>query len=280
MSSDTSRRLLIVGAGVTGCVAAHVFSRKGWKVTVFDDQRPEAGSKASAGVIHSGWVSDFDTQEVFDGLALLDKLFGLQTLNVGKHTVSWVGPERFLQLPAPGVTFHQSTVKAVGNGWVIDGSGTTHVGLVYVATGSWANELLQAGFLIPAIQGRMGTAFLWQGRWIGMTLQEWAPYKQLMVFQQEPGLVWSGDGTAILPKNYTDAREAQSLARIRAVVDPSLTVFTPAGPTAIRGIRPYMKGRTGLFQQTHDRTWCSTAGNKSGTIWAAISARRLWEAVK
>lgn len=264
-----ARDLLIVGGGVTGCVAAHVFHRKGWKVTLFDDNRAESGSRASAGVVHEHWVGKFDAEEVKIAFQTLNALFKLHKLT--DDGAFFVRPSSWFTLPE-GVTVIRETVDTVGDGWVAV-KGVTHVGKVYVATGCWANETL--GKLLPPVGGRIATACFWKGHYEGLVMEEWAPYKHTALFEQEEGVVWTGDGTVMKPSNYTDAREQQTIARVTEMAAGKGLTFMEAR----RGIRPYLKGVTGYYDKPMKYTWVSTAGSKSGTIWAAITARRLWEEI-
>ncbi len=49
-------RLLIVGAGLVGSLAAVYFARGGWRVTVME-RRPDPRAKGYAGGVRSTWLS-------------------------------------------------------------------------------------------------------------------------------------------------------------------------------------------------------------------------------
>jgi hypothetical protein len=108
----------------------------------------------------------------------------------------------------------------------------------------------------------------------GPILKTWAPYKQLMVFNRDINTIWAGDGTSILPKNYSELRQKDSFDRIVRAVG-----FTPT--KQITGYRPMVVGqKSGVCERIHSNTWVVTGGSKNGTIFAAIAANRLLKEIR
>jgi glycine/D-amino acid oxidase-like deaminating enzyme len=267
----------IIGAGVSGSVIARVLSDAGHKVAVIDDARGFRATPASAGIIHPNWVGAFDKGEVFEGLKLLDKLYGLRTINFGaKEVVNQLSPKQYLweHQGLSGVIKHK-VAKLNGSYVILDDDRVMKASYAIICTGCWANEL--AGNKIPEVRAAAGTAFLYEGMILDKNsaiLKTWAPYKQLMVFNRDSTTVWAGDGTSILPKNYTHAREMESFERVRRVVG-----FSPT--RLVKGYRPTVVGQKGgVCDKIDTNTWVVTGGSKNGTIFAAIAALRLLKEIK
>lgn len=263
----------IIGAGVTGSVIARAMEEAGHKVGVVDDARPFRATPASAGIIHPNWVGAFNKDEVRDGLMLLDKFYGLKTVNFPDgSSARQLSPAQYLW--PEGKTIHKKVIGHSPQGNVeLDNGQIMHPTYIIICTGCWANEL--AGDKIPPIKATAGTAFLYRHTQLAAPLlKPWAPYKQLMAFNRDVDTVWAGDGTSILPKNYTAEREQASFERIKRAVG-----FTPTH--RITGWRPMVVGqKSGVCAKIGSNTWVVTGGSKSGTIFAAIAANRLLKEIK
>lgn len=262
----------IIGAGVTGSVIARVLQNAGHKVAVIDDARDHRATPASAGIIHPNWVGAFSKTEVDNGLVLLHELYGLRVVTFPDNTVArQLSPRQYLWPHGKIVPFKVSRL----NGMDIELSDgrVMHPTYTIICTGCWANEL--AGYKIPPVRTTAGTAFLYAHTNIaGPILKTWAPYKQIMVFNRDEDTIWAGDGTSILPKNYTEERKQASLERIRNAVG-----FTPT--SSVTGWRPAVVGQKGgVCDKIASNTWVVTGGSKNGTIFAAIAANRLIKEIR
>lgn len=264
----------IIGAGVTGSVIARVLEGAGHKVGVVDDARQFRATPASAGIIHPNWINAFKKDEVVEGLRLLDKLYGLRQVTFPDGSVAQqLSPTQY-QWPA-GKTIVRKVVGLNGMDVELDNGASMHPTYIVICTGCWANEL--AGNKIHPIRATAGTAFLYTGMNLpqgGSILKPWAPYKQLMVFNRDSDTIWAGDGTSILPKNYTKEREDASFERIKRAVG-----FTPT--RRVTGWRPMVVGqKSGVCEKIANNTWAVTGGSKNGTIFAAIAALRLIKEIR
>jgi glycine/D-amino acid oxidase-like deaminating enzyme len=262
----------IIGAGVTGSVIARVLEGAGHKVGVVDDARPFRATPASAGIIHPNWINAFRKDEVVEGLRLLDKLYKLRQVTFSDGTTAQqLSPVQY-QWPK-GKTIARKVARLNGMDLELDSGSSMHPTYIVICTGCWANEL--AGSKIQPIRATAGTAFLYEGMNIaGPMLKTWAPYKQLMVFNRDNDTVWAGDGTSILPKNYTTQREDESFERIKRVAG-----FTPT--RRVTGWRPMVVGqKSGVCEKIASNTWVVTGGSKNGTIFAAIAALRLLKEIR
>ena len=80
-----------------------------------------------------------------------------------------------------------------------------------------------------------------------------------------------GDGSAIIPKNWSEALELRIYNRIKDYAPERYTKVIKQ-----RGIRPYMDN--GL-QQVSPKLWIATGGAKSGMALAGVYANKLAEAL-
>lgn len=270
--------VLIVGGGLFGSMAAIFAAKAGHDVTVFDDNRPFAGSKPAACLMKPGWMSGLGDIGK-EGLKIIDETFGLQTIqfDIGlgvKSDVFWVDPARIFAEARKVARWFPEKVHAVADdGFISVGDGYIS-GAVLVATGVWAGELIPG---LPKIDALTGAAFTFEGV-VPPSIRVWAPYKQLVAFEREKGTTWVGDGSAILAKNWTDAREEASFKR-------ACNLLGRAKHTKLIkidvGYRPYVKGhKAGYFAQLAPKLFVSTGGAKNGTVLAAYYARKFVEALK
>ncbi len=106
-------------------------------------------------------------------------------------------------------------------------------------------------------------------------LHVWAPYRQSVAFNIEPGVAWFGDGTALKPESFKPHHVARALHHAENLgLHPSGLIETRVG------IRPYVKGHVGWFRQAGARCWVSTGGAKNGVVLAAVQARQFLEALR
>lgn len=287
----SSTKLLIVGAGVMGSVVGRWAQKNGYAVTWFDDGRPLSGSAASAGMIIDTW-SPLTPVEHSRALHVLEETCGLLSVRFPQATRQdviglFVPPRKFLvphmplQDAGPEIPWpvKRETVLKVGAGWLVTAN-STYTGRVLIATGSWAPELW---FKADKVRALAGTSYLLSKELIPAKeafhqkrypfLVEWAPYKQIMAFERDLDTVWIGDGTSILRKNYTPARETGSRQRCMDVlgVDLGEPMIRP-----VTGLRPYVQGvKRGVCEKVMDKTWLLTGGGKSSTILSAHYALQL-----
>lgn len=260
----------IIGAGVTGSVIARVMEKAGHKVAVIDDARYGRATPASAGIMHPKWMDAFFKEEVDSGLILLDRLYGLRLIDFPDGSrAAQLSPSQYLW----GDVIKHKVARLNDSYVILADDRVLKADYAIICTGCWANEL--AGTKIPPVKAAAGTAFLYPGTNIAAPiLKTWAPYKQLMVFNRDLDTLWAGDGTSILPKNYTQAREDESFERIKAAVG-----FTPT--RRVVGWRPTVVGQKGgVCDKIGSNTWVVTGGSKNGTIFAAIAANRLLKEIR
>lgn len=261
--------VLIVGSGLFGSVAAALLKKNRIKFRIFDDAREGSGSKPAACLIKPSWIAGLGRKITEPAMETLDALYGLQTLKfrtrVGMTQIFWVPPSSILS-HAP----RKERVTEVGDGYIATEK-RVYRGLVLVAAGIW-NGALCSG---PKIRALTGAALVYAGAPKANLLSVWAPYKQAISFERDPGFTWFSDGTSILAKNWRHTRveDSRKRAREHGLTKPPVEVIV--------GHRPYCpEHRHGYFAQVHPRTWCVTGGAKNGTVLAAYYATKFLEAIE
>jgi len=255
-------RLLIVGGGLFGSLAAAWARHRGLAAVVFDPGRPGAASPAAAGLFRESWAGKKFQEHYRQALPLLEQLYELRTVSLrreddSKETLLCVPPRVILE-PHPV----RETVTAVGDGW-LEAGGQRHEGWVYIAAGVWCTTFCPE----LVVTGKSGAAFLFPGEQEGR-IQALAPSGQAIAFVRDPGSMWFGDGTAEV--SYTAAHEQRSLERAASLG------LTTAPVQRLWGTRPYTPGGP-VFRRLGQRTWLATGGRKLGTLLGAALARRLVE---
>ncbi|MCS7045572.1 MAG: FAD-dependent oxidoreductase, partial [Gemmataceae bacterium] len=111
-------RLLVVGGGYFGSLAAAWARYRGLEALVFDAGLPGAASPAAAGLFQEAWIRPAFRPYLLAAMSLLDRLYGLNsvqlTLPDGRH-------ERFHFVPPRLILEHKplrQRVTAVGDGWI------------------------------------------------------------------------------------------------------------------------------------------------------------------
>lgn len=280
--------VLVVGAGLFGCIIGKTLERAGRDVTYIDARRPNAGSIPAACLIRPSWLSKMDSNEHGIALRQLDDLYGLQDLDfyIGpkRVTVHWVPPKTILGNPnvITGIVTNiigegapPPKLRYIADVTVKGSPYKVRAKTVIVAAGFWTTKL--AHIEEGTLTGLAGSAFIWRNnRAAHNYISVWAPYKQLVSLNDwEPGTLWVGDGSAIIPKNWTEERQQQSLRRCAKFVDK-----LDFQAEQLYGIRPYIKG---LYEPCYLREydpgfWVATGGAKNGTAAAAWAASVILEA--
>lgn len=279
------KEIVIIGGGLFGSIAAAALRKDGHDVTVIDARKDGAGSKPAACLMKPSWFSSMGKDKFGPSLELLDEMYGVQdlSLRVGplSSTVHWCDPAQILQ-PADIYDEVEAIQCPVGSDrhiLVLKSGLFIEAKTVIVAAGVWSNILAH----VPGLVGRAGVAF----RWSDMQLAEgfvkpWAPYRQTVGFNISPTEVWVGDGSAIKPENWNEARQAQSYARSSTAIGREGYGDLALGRArALYGIRPYIPdAKPCLIKENLPGLWVNTGGAKNGTIAAGYSASVLREALK
>lgn len=257
--------IYIIGAGLFGGVARDLLRREGFDCKTIDDNRPLSGSYPAGCLIKPGWLTKLGKARE-PALELLDEMYGLRTMNLRgmPGTIQHCPPSRILR--APDICDRVGHIDPEAGLAQLCGGGNVE-GTLLVAAGVWTQELCD----VP-VTGIQGCSMRYAGGFEEAAINVWAPYKQTVAFEIEPGITWCGDGTGIKPDNWKPFHEERALGH---AADMGLTDLQE---TRV-GIRPYVKGRTGYFERVGKRCWVSTGGAKNGVALAAVQAKQFLESI-
>lgn len=274
--------VLVVGGGIFGSVIArHLSEGLGLSVILVDDHRPERGSAPAGCVIKPSWISSMSKPDLSAGLDLLERYYGVRRVEFvlipgRKQVVAYrVEPSAILH-NASYTVVRGSILRLMDHGTSVSCSMKDSELLGGYAR--WA--VVAAGLWTPALCPWVTTWGRWGWAFRGMPVDEpvislWAPYKQVVAFNMDDGMSWSGDGSALVESSFRqDYRRASSEARVRRYVS-RITSTMP-------GVRPYanlVKGAPCLVSP-RGRIIAVTGGAKNGTIAAAWAARRVEEIMR
>jgi glycine/D-amino acid oxidase-like deaminating enzyme len=255
-------RLLVVGGGLFGSLAAAYARSKGIEATVFDPGLSGAASPAAAGLFKESWAGKKLGEHYRQAVLMLDKLYGIRHVSL-RHDDGTL--ETFLFVPPTAILEPnpiRQEVASVGDGW-LEAGGQRYEGWVYVAAGIWCEQFLPG----LGVYGKAGAAYVFEGEREGR-IRELTRSRQAIAFVREPGTTHFTDGTA--EREYTGEHDRLTVERAAAL---GLT-----GPPMKRywGHRPYTPAGP-VFRRIRARTWLATGGRKMGTIVGASFARRLVE---
>jgi|ERR1700733_746473 len=257
-----SKKVIIVGAGLFGSIAAALAQRAGREVMVIDAKNDRRASRCSGNLFKRSWLDALSKEDVEAAYKTLDSLYGIKDFE--EIGLSWVDPEKVLLKPDM-----VGAVTEVGNGWVNVAAHGKIEGKVLVAAGVWSDQLVR----MPSIKPLVGASLRIKGQISVPRTKLYAPYKQATVYNINKKEVWAGDGAAILYKNWDEETRLKLLrTRVKA-----LGVRIGVDEAEVRvGMRPYVPNfKTGYFVRTQKNTWVSTGGAKNGLVLAAVLGQRF-----
>jgi len=270
---------IVIGAGIFGCTITRALRDAGKSVLLVSKKERLSGSQASGNLMKPGWFAGLGKAVYEPALALLERQYGIRDLTfaAGKGVVRkdvkvhWVPLESVLSEEKLDATV--TDVGADGTVFV-EGQGEFRAPLVVVCAGYWTQQLLGTG---PTVVGKQGVSLRWTEEECPAQITPWAPYKQIVQYSYITGpgksAMWAGDGTAILPKNWTGERMRQSVDRVIKHVGAHTK------PLLVQGIRPYVKGAKPCFlEELWPGTWVATGGAKNGQLAAGWAAHKILEA--
>lgn len=273
-----AKDVIIIGNGLFGSIAATYARHRGHNVTVVSDMQPLAASKASGCVLAPSWLTSLAAGDVDLGMGLLRDLYDVQDVAFeSRMGISFkaqrIDPDSIMVKPDV-----MAKVDTVRNGSVVLANGDVLKGLVYVAAGIWAGELVE----MPKIRGLYGASVRFQAHLPTPKINVYAPYKQSVGFQLNKKEVWFGDGTALVQKTWestADGRIDNTVNRgLHMLGEREVKVRKEAGLRlrVVVGARPYVEGhKAGYFDRVSPHTWVATGGAKNGTVLAAVHAARF-----
>lgn len=268
--------VIIIGAGLFGCVIAKQLQTKGMDVTIIDSNEELAGSKAAACLMKPSWYSSMGKDAYIPAMETLEALYGVETIEfktrVKKTKVSWISPRKILNPKVGRINSKVYEIFKTRDKWTVnDYSDNYHSRNIILAGGVWCNTLLMNSNLplVDNLHPLIGTSF----QCLGETTPEisvWNPYKQLVKFNINESYIWTGDG--VTSKNYWEKKYlSQSLERCANFIGKP-----PGDLWPTTGHRPYVKDAKPCYLEEHaPNLWVVTGGAKNGTIAAGWAAYEL-----
>lgn len=269
--------VVVVGCGILGATIAKAMRAQAREVVILDNRESMAGTLPSGGHLKPSWFSRMKRSEYEPAMELLSNLWGLREAEFTvrptgmKTTVYRVDTDVVVKYPRTiGKVVEVSHFDNYPR--VVTADATVYrCRLLVIAAGVWCSNLLPE---IATIR-KQGVSFRLRGTLEQPFIKPWAPYKQVVAHQQADEEIWIGDGSAILPQNWTAERTEQCLRRCRKAVGE----LHPLRRT-ITGLRPYCQVGSDpcLLRQLGRRAWVATGAAKLGTIAAGWAAKRLVDA--
>ena len=231
----------IRGGGMFGRIIGQYLRSRGESVKIYDLGLPGSGLAAAGCLIKPSWVQRVPHRDRC--LELLYNLFGLQVVDfeIAGIRTKW----------DPVYVLNKRAVMDVE----ITKDRVVHPDIICV--GGWGN------FQKP----RWGAAYTASGS-VTPKIRMWRPFTHLARFEQFPGLIWSGDGTAVT--YWGEKYDTQTRERCQSFVGRSYM-------TQILGRRPYALEKTPDPCDIRRVESCVevTGGGKNGAIAAAWAALKI-----
>lgn len=273
---------VIVGAGKFGRVIANAIRHTlpHHKVLLVDDAQPLAASKCSGGLIYPPWVTIMPRGDMEEGLRLLEHIYGLDKIELTfegtksrKVQAYHVPIDKVMDDPRLAV-YERKVVRVEPDRVVLNDADEIPARNVIVTAGVWCTDLVN----VPGLYGKRGMSFVWPGHIEGF-IRPWAPYKQIVAHKNDANNFWAGDGTAIIPANWTEARQTATEQRVCRAVNRNLH-----HARINQGIRPFVDGYTNnkpcYFKQLKNGVIVATGAGKSGMIASTWAAQKVMKLLK
>lgn len=272
------RDCIVIGGGIIGTTVTKALKNVGVDVLLLDDSRPMAGTKPSGGHLKPSWFGGMAKSEYEPALELLDKTWKLHEADFRiwptplTTNVFRVDTDVVVKYPKTQATV--TSIEHINNYPVVKfEEKEERCRHLVIATGVWVQEL----FPEVKVVGKQGVSFRFPGKLKEAFIKPWAPYKQVVAHQQGLNEIWVGDGSTILPQNWSEERTEQCLERCRK----ALGYVEGRQSRILMGIRPYCESGNDpcLLKKVGPRAWVATGAGKSGTIAAGWVARKMLDAI-
>lgn len=282
-------KAIVIGAGLFGQIIARGLKELGHSVTMLDNKQPEAGSPPAACLIREEWCGKLGAGVYESSMKWLEERYPMymkemvqfsnRALQVpGKRIAcTWYDPKHLM--PYESVNCSVDSIMSQADGrWAVRAklahiNASSFADLVVVAAGVWSQELVP--WVDLGITGKAGIAYLYPDVAQPGFIVPWAPYKQIVGFHRGDGY-WVSDGSAILPKNFSETRRQQSFER--CALGPKDTDKCLEFKTLF-GIRPYTKELPCFCREVAPKLWVAVGARKNGTLLGAYCAKKIQESL-
>ena len=286
----TSVDVIIVGAGIFGCMTAKVLRAEGYSVKLIDSEDKLAASKCAIGVYKEGWVANFK-EKYKVSKAVLDR-FDLVTSEefIDMNVIFDENSKKEPFQPMLRVKCKELLDEKFTKGEVI---GIENKRVTYIESKTGAQIILAsnicvvvaAGYKNPELLAKYPLAQSVEPHW-GAVLEvnkhidesrifQWAPYRQAVLLKTSEETFLFGDGTKIKDfETKPDKVEMASNRLIQHLQKVSMTSDLSKVNSSKEGNRPILpKNQKGNYVVAVDKNILSiTGGGKSSSVlcgWVA-----------
>ena len=285
-------QVIIIGAGLVGCMTSKVLEDAGYSTLIIDMEHPYAGSKCSFGIWKDGWVNKVIRKEYEEGLDTLEKYAGekvtIELFNMTKERVDefyYVDCDNIMNedfLPAEVTRIENNRVEFTMEGQKMVGKATV---AVVVAAGAFTQTILEdSGYdNAPKLDVLWGATMDVRMPIDESRIQEWAPYKQCILYKVNDKKFVFGDGATVKNPKVDDPRVKKASTRLQEHLNMTTMASVPNSKIKAvnEGYRPYLSKGTPNFINKHDRRLISaTGGAKNTTILCGFMAQEVLKTIK
>lgn len=288
--------VIIIGAGLVGCMIKKVFEHRGVSALLIDKELSWSASKCSVGVTSDGWLGD-DLERAKRSFTVMDEIgipisritaVNMDHEDFPEKEFYFIDPRNILNEP-----YFSGSILKVGNRYVklnYKKDGEVHTRelkasyAVIVAAGAWTEKILcESGYenLAPHIDGYWGANYDIKIKIDENRFGTWAPYKHSLLMKLDKNLVRFSDGNTVKnPKSTSDDRLERFTERLHNNLNNIIQSSLPQDKV-IRineGIRPYTE--KGDFIRIYEHgLFSATGGRKNTSALAGYMADEIWKRV-
>lgn len=294
MSTYELHDVIVVGGGIMGATIGQALrDAHNLDVQIIDDNAPLSGSRPSGGCIKPSKLTGLDEADFVKAVAVMEEMFGMHSIRFAIKPVGGFVKVDTYQIDMQRVFGVEKTVGIVSE--IIDdpedlpavryssgpdGDIVSEADWVIVAAGMGNAKLLPHIYPDKTLTAKQGVSFQFEGEVDEPYVQTWAPYKQITIHNVQTAggdtRIWASDGSALIPKNWTDERTFQCMERVTNSLRKA--GYEVDDPVAIHmGLRPFHKDKPKPCQleEVSDCIWAATGAGKFGCISAGWAATRL-----
>lgn len=285
--------VVIIGAGLFGSMTARYFRMRGLSAYVIDSKDIMAASKCSFGVWKDTWVNAVIHGEAQNGTELLQKIAGIEEIDVYNLNKSCVDKFKRADCSKILLDFDRDDDVEMGVVERIEArtvfyrtskgeKSITARKAVIVAAGSWTPNVLALARdvdpeTVPRLDNLYGAVLNISSRHLdGHKIKDWAPYRQSVLLQDTATNYVFGDGATVKNPKMDDERvlrlQKRCIDHLKDITgDKKFTV-----QDIKEGFRPYLqKGSPSFINQHSEYLWSATGGAKNSTILCGHIALQL-----
>lgn len=277
---------LILGGGVLGSSFALFLNSINASFKIIDASLPESGMEACGGLIKPSPLMGMSNKEIDNCLENLNCSSGLSEIqmilkpsgNRLKVNVFVLSMDTIRKLNKTSGTILEILPKEKAAKYYDNGRNkiikiSAKYG-VLIALGANCFDFLPDCFERKKYKIKKGFSFHFEGQIDAPFVKFWAPFKQITIhnhIHDGESLIWAGEGSALLLKNWNDSRINEGLARIKKEIGNKLIRTIIGQRSFYEGVKPC------FFKEIEPKVWLSTGSGKFGCISAGWTIEKIKE---